>query len=150
MLCHDLEWYLQSPQEIGSYFAGFSADVQDGTTPSTQLKFKPELEISKMMTQTQVVDLPKKNGIDTRSTVALLYTLWTVLIYMSLQSLIMKSPMFTTMVPSTGTALIHWPSLFKTCSPPTMSCQSRVNSWRSVWLPRPTELFAFSSAVVVG
>jgi hypothetical protein len=33
--------YSQSPQDIGSYFAGLSAEVQDGTTPSTQLKLRP-------------------------------------------------------------------------------------------------------------
>jgi hypothetical protein len=32
---------VQSPHEIGSYLAGFSADVQEGTTPSTQLKLRP-------------------------------------------------------------------------------------------------------------
>lgn len=139
---------LQSPHDIGSYFAGFVSLVQDGITPSTQLKFRP-----------------KKNGIDTRSVVDLLYTLCTVLLesllalirmlrdigylYMSLHSRIMKSPIFTTIVPSIGVALIHWPSLLSTClysrnqnlfvfglastySPPVMSCQRRVNSWRSV------------------
>lgn len=36
---------LQSPQEIGSYLAGLVGDVHDGTTPSTQLKFRPILAI---------------------------------------------------------------------------------------------------------
>lgn len=32
---------LQSPHEIGLYLAGFDSEVQEGTTLSIQLKFKP-------------------------------------------------------------------------------------------------------------
>lgn len=48
---------------------------------------------------------------------------------MSLQSLIIKSPMFTTIVPSTGVALIHCPSLFSTClqSPELVYCTPTSN-----------------------
>lgn len=31
----------QASQEMGSYFAGFSGDMQLGTTPSTQFKLRP-------------------------------------------------------------------------------------------------------------
>src|SRR4051812_35656007 len=34
-------WYSQSPHDIGSYLAGLVSEVQDGTTPSTQLKLRP-------------------------------------------------------------------------------------------------------------
>jgi len=41
MLVHPGLDSLQSPHDIGSYFGGLSADVHDGTTPSTQLKLSP-------------------------------------------------------------------------------------------------------------
>ena len=44
-LINDRLIHLQSPQDIGSYLAGFFSDMQDGTTPSTQLKLRPKFVI---------------------------------------------------------------------------------------------------------
>ena len=57
-----------------------------------------------------------------RATVDRLYTLCTVFLDRSLHSRIMKSPMFTTIVPSIGTALIHWLLLFSTYSKVSSVC----------------------------
>ena len=66
--------------------------------------------------------VPKKKSIEIRSTVDRLYTPWTVLLYRSLHSRIMKSPMFTSIVPSIRTALIHWQLLFSTYSKVSSVC----------------------------
>ena len=58
----------QSPQDMGSYLAGLVSDVQDGTTPSTQLKFRPVL-LARSSTHAAGIYIPKKNGIDTLSMV---------------------------------------------------------------------------------
>ena len=65
----DKWFYLQSPQDIGSYFAGLVTDVHDGTTPSTQLKLSPITVNRAIQFQAGRINLPKKKGIDTRSAV---------------------------------------------------------------------------------
>ena len=64
---YEKEVYSQSPQDIGSYLAGFVSDVHDGTTPSTQLKLRPALSAKTLPCGR--VHLPKKKGIETRSAV---------------------------------------------------------------------------------
>jgi hypothetical protein len=43
--CDFKDCNLQSPQEIGSYFGGFVSEVHEGMTPSTQLKFRPSIQL---------------------------------------------------------------------------------------------------------
>lgn len=78
--------YLQSPHDIGLYFAGFVSDTQLGITLSTQLKLRPVYYASVKLTAAlnEMEPSPKKNGIETRSNADSFVTRWTVDLYVSL------------------------------------------------------------------
>lgn len=58
--------------------------------------------------------------------------------------------MLTTKVSAIGGTLIHWPSLVRTCRPPTESCQRKVKDCRSVCAPRPTSIEASAGSSFLG
>ncbi len=114
---------LTSPQEIGSYFAGFPSPTHDGTTSQTVSALNP-----------------KKNGIEYLLSPERLYTRCTVDRNRSFDNLCKKSPTLTTSVPATGRASSHSSLRDSTCRPPELSCHRSVKSWMSVCDPMPTSV----------